>query len=134
MYSVGNNDLCPLDVYQLGYGEDMDKNNPINVNYFFTNEHPFEIPTSSMGVYVPSVYSFIYGNTYFLSMNSEITETARTSIFLDIDGVNVYDNLKTWAQNDLTHIASDSKIAWKISLTHEAPFTIITPDLILIYP
>ena len=133
MYSVGNNDLCPLDVYQLGYGEDMDKNNPINVNYFFTNEHPFEIPTSSMGVYVPSVYSFIYGNTYFLSMNSEITETARTSIFLDIDGVNVYDNLKTWAQNDLTHIASDSKIAWKISLTHEAPFTIITPDLILKY-
>ena len=133
MYSVGNNDLCPLDVYQLGYGEDMDKNNPINVNYFFTNEHPFEIPTSSMGVYVPSVYSFIYGNTYFLSMNSEITETARTSIFLDIDGVNVYDNLKTWAQNDLTHIASDSKIAWKISLTHEAPFTIITPDLVLKY-
>ena len=77
MFTVGNNDLCPLDVYTLGDGSDISKTNPVNVEYFYTFEHPYEIPMSSTGVYVPSVYSFIYGNTYFLSMNSEITDVAR---------------------------------------------------------
>ena len=76
MYTVGNNDLCPEDATVLGIGDDLSKLNPINVQYFFTFEHPYEIPMSN-GSYVPCVYSFVYGNTYFLSMNSEITESAR---------------------------------------------------------
>lgn len=130
MYTVGNNDLCPVDVYQLGDGSDIAKTNPINIEYFFTFEYPFEIPQSSAGVYVPSVYSFIYGNTYFLSMNSEITTNARTDIFKD-EETNVYDDIKAWCDSDLTHC--DEKIQWKVAFCHEAPFTIVTADLIMSY-
>ena len=41
MYSVGNNDLTPVDVYTLGDGEDKSKTNPANVEFFFTFEHPY---------------------------------------------------------------------------------------------
>ena len=131
MFTVGNNDLCPLDVYTLGDGSDISKTNPVNVEYFYTFEHPYEIPMSSTGVYIPSVYSFIYGNTYFLSMNSEITDVAREQIYGDVAGENVYNKLKTWAETDLSHI--DDKIVHRIAFCHEAPFTIITADLVLKY-
>lgn len=131
MFTIGNNDLCPLDVYVLGMGDEKDKTNPVNAEYFFTFEHPYTIPTSAAGVYVPCVYSFIYGNTYYLSMNSEITELARTDLFLDSDGQNVYTKLQEWSTQDLTHI--DSNIEWKVAYCHESPFTIITADLIMSY-
>lgn len=133
MFTVGNNDLTPVDVYTLGDGEDLSKTNPANVEFFFTFEHPYTVPISSAGVYIPCVYSFVYGNTYFLSMNSEITELARTDVFGDIAGVNVYDDLKEWATNDLAQHVSDSKILWNVAFCHEAPFTIITADLIMSY-
>lgn len=133
MFTVGNNDLCPLDVYTLGDGEDISKTNPMNVQYFFTFEHPYTVPISSAGAYVPCVYSFVYGNTYFLCMNSEITEIARTEIFGDVAEINVYNDLKTWCTNDLNQHTSDSKITWKVAFCHEAPFTIITADLIMKY-
>lgn len=133
MYTVGNNDLCPLDVYVLGDGEDISKTNPINVEYFFTFEHPYQVPISSAGVYVPCVYSFVYGNTYYLCMNSEITEIARTELFGDITGENVYTELQKWSVNDLAQHASDTSIKWKVAYCHEAPFTIITADLIMSY-
>ena len=134
MYTVGNNDLCPLDVYTLGIGDDLSKTNPINVQYFFTFEHPYQIPQSSAGVYVPCVYSFVYGNTYFLSMNSEITEIATTSLFLDVDGgVQVYESIQGWCENDLLNLVSDSNIIWKVAFCHESPFTIITANTIMSY-
>lgn len=133
MFTVGNNDLTPVDVYTLGDGEDLSKTNPANVEFFFTFEHPFTVPISSAGVYVPCVYSFVYGDTYFLSMNSEITELARTEVFGDIPGVNVYDDLKEWATNDLDQHSADTKIKWKVAFCHESPFTIITADLIMSY-
>jgi hypothetical protein len=105
----------------------------MNVNYFFTFEHPYEVPKSSTGVYIPCVYSFIYGDTYFLSMNSEITEIARVNIFGD-STTNIYtDTLKTWATNDLSKISTDTLIRWKVAFCHEAPFTIITANNILSY-
>ena len=110
MYTVGNNDLCPLDVYTLGDGSEVSKTNPINVQYFFTFEHPHTVPISDAGVYIPCVYSFVYGDTYYLAMNSEITELARTDIFKDIVGTNVYTSLQTWATNDLTNYSADSSI------------------------
>lgn len=133
MYSVGNNDLCPVDVYTLGDGEDISKTNPANVEFFFTFEHPYTVPISSAGVYIPCVYSFVYGNTYFLSMNSEITELARTDVFKDTSGENVYNDIKEWATNDLEQHAEDGKIVWKVAFCHEAPFTIVTADLIMSY-
>ena len=134
MYTVGNNDLCPLDVYTLGIGDDLSKANPINVQYFFTFEHPYSIPMSAAGIYVPCVYSFIYGNTYFLSMNSEITEIARTSLFLDIDGgTKVYQSIQSWCEADLLNHSSDLDILWRVAFCHESPFTIITADSIMSY-
>ena len=126
MYVVGNNDLCPLDVYTLGVGDDLSKMNPINVEFFFTFEHPYSIPKASSGKYVPCVYSFVYGNTYFLSMNSEITEDSKVDIFGDIEGENVYTELEAWCLSDLASHAADLSIKWKVAYAHESPFTIIT--------
>ena len=95
MYVVGNNDLCPLDVYTLGVGDDLSKMNPINVEYFFTFELPYVLPTVANGKVLPSVYSFVYGDTYFLAMNSEVTDLARTNIFGDFEGSNLYNYIKT---------------------------------------
>ena len=126
---VGNNDLSPIDNHVLGDGSDTSKNNPINMRYFFTFEHPYTIPTiliDGNAVYLDSVFSFIYGNTYFLGMNSEITSTAQTSLY---GNNNVYETIKAWVTSDLTHI--DNKVIWKIAACHEMPFTIITQSVIL---
>lgn len=133
MYTVGNNDLCPVDVYTLGDGEDISKTSPANVEFFFTFEHPYTVPVSDAGIYIPCTYSFVYGNTYFLSVNSEITELARTSVFGDTGSSNVYNTIKTWCINDLSQHSDDAKIQWKVAFCHEAPFTIITADLIMSY-
>ena len=113
MYTVGNNDLCPEDAYKLGYGSmDIDKINPINVQYFFTFEHPNTIPVSAAGVYIPCVYSFVYGDTYFLSMNSEISESSRVIIFGDIDGgTKIYESIQAWCETDLSFYSTDEKIS-----------------------
>jgi hypothetical protein len=108
---IGNNDLSPEDIYKLGDGSDLSKINPENIMSFYTFEHPYEIPRSATGKYIPSVYSFIYGDTYFLAMNSEISTLTRQLVFKDPEGVNVYtDNIKTWAQNDLLHFGEDPNI------------------------
>jgi len=90
MYVVGNNDLSPEDIYVLGDGGDLSKINSSNITLFFTFEHPFEIPVSSTGIYIPSVYSFVYGDTYFLAMNSEISSLTSELIFKDPIGTNIY--------------------------------------------
>ena len=133
MYVVGNNDLCPLDVYTLGVGDDLSKMNPINVEYFFTFELPYVLPTVANGKVLPSVYSFVYGDTYFLAMNSEVTDLARTNIFGDFEGSNIYNYIKTWCENDLIAHAGDTNIKWKVAFTHESPFTIITANNIMSY-
>jgi hypothetical protein len=98
MYTVGNNDLCPVVPYELGNGSELTKANPINVEYFFTFEHPYEIPRASSGKYIPCIYSFIYGDTYFLSMNSEITNKAIAEVF-EHAGTNIYsETIKHWCE------------------------------------
>ena len=127
MFTVGNNDLCPVNVYELGDGSDASKTNSINSQYFYTFEHPYTIPKSSASVYIASTYCFIYGNTFFMCMNSEITSTAETDIY---DSTSIYTTeLKTWADNEISKI--DSKITWKVAFCHEAPFTIMTEDTIM---
>lgn len=130
VFTIGNNDLCPLDVYTLGDGSDTSKTNPANVNYFFTFEHPFVVPKTSSGTYIPSVYSFVYGNTYFLAMNSEITSDAITNLF-DNDTTIYSTTLKNWALDDLTQTSNlYTDIKWKTAFCHESPFTILTLDSI----
>lgn len=149
-FTVGNNDLCPAIPYQLGLGTDATKVNPINVQYFFTYEHPNAVPTSSAGVYVPSVYSFVYGNTYFLSMNSEITNadsgisnpddasgknyTADQYLFGE-QGASLYGTtLKAWCEKDLSYIESLGVTPdWKIAFCHENPFTLLIKTVVTAY-
>jgi len=112
MFTIGNNDLCSEDPKVLGTGEDANKINPENINFFFTFEFPYEIPTvSSNGKYIPSVYSFIYGDTYFLCMNSEFTSDTQRLLYEVADNYSVdndptgptgiYSIIKQWCVNDL---------------------------------
>ena len=128
MYTVGNNDLCPAVPYVLGNGSELTKMNPINVEYFFTFEHPYGIPRASSGKYIPCIYSFIYGDTYFLSMNSEITNDAISQVF-NHSGSNIYSEcIKQWCDNELTKL--DDTVVWKVAFCHEAPFTILTDAVV----
>lgn len=133
MFTIGNNDLCSADPKVLGTGEDLNKVNPENINFFFTFEFPYEIPEVDLnGKYIPSVYSFIYGDTYFLCMNSEFTLTTQQDLYGvpnsysldDPDTTGIYSIIKQWCENDLEHI--DNKIKWKVAFTHDNPFTLLT--------
>ena len=135
MFTIGNNDLCSADPKVLGTGEDLNKVNPENINFFFTFEFPYEIPeVDSNGKYIPSVYSFIYGDTYFLCMNSEFTLTTQEELYgvasdYNADGdptgpKGIYSIIKQWCINDLQHI--DNKIKWRVAFTHDNPFTLLT--------
>ena len=135
MFTIGNNDLCSADPKVLGTGEDLNKVNPENINFFFTFEFPYDLPeVDSNGKYIPSVYSFIYGDTYFLCMNSEFTLTTQQDLYgvsssYSVDGdptgpTGIYSIIKQWCENDLQHI--DNKIKWKVAFTHDNPFTLLT--------
>lgn len=135
MFTIGNNDLCSEDPKVLGTGEDLNKVNPENINFFFTFEFPYDMPiVESNDKYIPSVYSFIYGDTYFLCMNSEFTLTTQQDLYgvsnsYSADGddngpTGIYSIIRQWCQNDLQHI--DNKIKWKVAFTHDNPFTLLT--------
>jgi hypothetical protein len=79
MSTIGNNDLCPKIPYKLGDGGDSSKLNFANINFFYT----FEIDTDNPPIFgdedtnygfIPSIYSFNYGNAHFMCLNSEISE------------------------------------------------------------
>lgn len=135
MFTIGNNDLCSADPKVLGTGEDLNKVNPENINFFFTFEFPYDLPeVPSNNKYIPSVYSFIYGDTYFLCMNSEFTLTTQEELYgvsnsysEDQDPLGptgIYSIIKQWCIDDLVHI--DNKIKWKVAFTHDNPFTLLT--------
>lgn len=142
MATIGNNDLCPKKLYQLGNGGDASKMNFANMNLFFT----FEMNPENMSVftvnyngrdtdlgYIPSIYSFIYGDTHFLCVNSEISDTTEKEVFglVQPDGIIkplVYDEVAKWCEKDYELFSGDC--TWHIAYCHEMPFTIITNGLI----
>lgn len=125
MATIGNNDLCPKVVYELGDGGDAAKINYANINFFYTFEIDEKNPTIFSEGYIPSIYSFNYGNTHFICLNSEISEKTETDI-LDISNNSgiIYDKIKEWCERDIDLYGDNS--AWKIAYCHEMPFTIIT--------
>lgn len=134
MFVVGNNDLSPADPEELGTGSDLSKINSFNITLFYAFEHPHSIPRSTNGTYIPNVYSFIYGDTYFLAMNSEISSLTAQHVFKEPEGSNIYlDIIKPWVEDDLNRYGKDPKIKWRASFNHEAPFTIITAELLMSY-
>lgn len=134
MTTVGNNDLCPTDIYTLGSGADNSKINPINMEYFYTYEmDERNLPIFRLDdkdIYVSSLYSFNYGNTHFICLNSEITAITETDVYGLSTGGQIYSKIKDWITKDL-ELNKDYK--WKVCYMHEMPFTIMTRDLFVNY-
>lgn len=131
MTTIGNNDLCPSNLYKLGDGGDSSKINSMNMTFFYTYEMDEENPPifniESKECYIPSIYSFDYGNTHFICVNSEIPDTTETAVYGLSSGGKIYPEIKKWCETDISK-ASDKK--WKIAYCHEMPFTIITQNVI----
>jgi hypothetical protein len=133
MATIGNNDLCPKTFYELGNGSaDSSKINFASIAFFYTfeidrNNPPiFEDGESAYG-YIPSIYSFNYGNAHFMCLNSEISEkTVKNVIGVNKDNSLLYKAIEEWCKNDLD---LNSTAIWKIAYCHEMPFTIITNAL-----
>lgn len=127
MTVIGNNDLCPEKLYQLGDGGDVAKINPRNMSYFYTYEmdenNPPIFTIEGKQIFVDSLYSFNYGNTHFICVNSEITDKTETIVYgLSTNGL-IYDEMKKWCEKDLE---LNSTQTWRIAVMHELPFTILT--------
>ena len=62
MVTVGNNDLCPANMYVLGNGGDSSKINPSNMSFFYTFEmdetNPPVFTIENKEVFIDSLYSF----------------------------------------------------------------------------
>nr|DAN43600.1 MAG TPA: metallophosphatase domain protein [Caudoviricetes sp.] len=131
MVTVGNNDLCPANMYILGNGGDSSKINPSNMSFFYTFEfdetNPPVFTIEGKEVFIDSLYSFTYGNVHFMCVNSEITEMTETNIYGLSTGKITYPYIKQWCQNDIERASSAT---WQIAYCHEMPFTIITQNVI----
>ena len=125
MTVIGNNDLCPVNVYAEGAGEDNDKLNAINMRYFYTYEMDESCPPiftiEGKEIYVDSLYYFYYGNTQFICVNSEIPINTELYVYGLSSNGQVYSKMKEWCEDIV-----DSTATWRIAVCHELPFTILT--------
>jgi hypothetical protein len=140
MATVGNNDLSPAVLYKLGDGEDDCKKSLENYEFFFTAEIDEENPPiftiNSVDYFIPSLYSFNYGNVHFLCMNTEIKSGAESTgviskdIYASVYGFSNYGNFypktKEWCERDAQ---KNSGMAWNIAYCHEMPFTILVTGI-----
>lgn len=131
MVTVGNNDLTPANVYVLGDGGDNSKINATNIRFFYCYEidedNPPVFTVEGKEIFVESLYSFNFGSTHFMSVNSEISSNTERDVYgLTTTGV-MYDLIKQWCERD---DAKASNAVTKIAYCHEMPFTIITQNLI----
>lgn len=129
MATVGNNDLSPKETYLIPDGKDNSKISLENFRYFYCYEMDEEnVPVfliNSVEYYIPSLYSFNYGNTHFMCVVSEIKQTAETQLYEFANYGNFYPLIKEWCEND---IAKNNNYKWNIAFCHEMPFTILTQD------
>lgn len=131
VYTIGNNDLCPVKSYMAGDGNDISKINPVNITYFYTfelDEGNLPVFTFDVGeIYIPSLYSFNYGFCHFLCVNSEISPKAEEKLYGFNDSGNVYVKVKEWCEKDMSSYSAKTS-GWNIAYCHEMPFTILTSD------
>lgn len=131
LITVGNNDLCPTYLYELGNGGDSSKINSANVSLFYTFEidedNPPVFTLENKEVFINSLYSFNYGNAHFICVNSEISELTESLIYGLTTVKNTYTKIKEWCIRDIT---KNNSYKWNIAFCHEMPFTIITQNVI----
>ena len=132
MATIGNNDLSPRELYKLGNGSDSSKLSLENIEFFYCFEidetNPPVFTVNGVDYYIPSLYSFNYGDIHFLCVNSEIkaiaeSNTSGTSVYNFDDYGNFYPQIKQWCETDMLNNASS---VWNIAYCHEMPFTILT--------
>lgn len=130
MATIGNNDLSENLLYKVTIADDNNKLWPENITLFYTFEsdknNPPIFTVNSKKYYIPSLYSFNYGFTHFMCVNSEIkdiTEQNKEGFnFGDGNYGNFYPLIKEWCENDIEQNSND----WNIAYCHEMPFTILT--------
>ena len=138
MATIGNNDLSLNKLYEIGTSSDGDSDKLWHENFelFYTNEIDDENPPIFSGYngegtyYIPSLYSFNYGNVHFLCMNTEIKQMSETNAggynFGDQHYGVFYPQIKQWCEND---VAKYTGYNWTIAYCHEMPFTILIPSV-----
>lgn len=137
MATIGNNDLSHRNLYEYSNADDNDKVWLENITFFYTFEMDEENPSIFKGYddvdyYIPSLYSFNYGNVHFMCVNSEIkaiAESDTSHIAYDFgDGHTgiFYPQIKQWCEND---VAKNTGFTWTVAYCHEMPFTILTADV-----
>lgn len=152
MYVIGNNDLCGIVPYELGDGTASKyKINHKNIQYYYTfeidsNNPPiFKYVDSNLDInkmgdvldgnstmfkyYMPSVYSFNYGNYHFIGLNSEFADNTYQIYYNDTaKGGSIkehaYYNMYKWLEKDLALNPGKNYVAFM----HELPFCIIVGD------
>lgn len=131
MNVIGNNDLCPAQyqgVEGLGEGEESDKINAMNFQFFYTYEfdpknRPYVAGDNGVEKYIHSLYSFDYGSGHFIAVHSEVTVSAMAQLY---NNANVYERVREWLITDLGNAKTNPNTPWLLSYCHEMPFTIIT--------
>lgn len=132
MATIGNNDMSPAILYNLGDGEDYSKIDLQNIEFFYTFEidknNPPVFAVGGKDIFIPSIYSFNYGNVHFLCMDSEIKDNTEKLVYKLDNAHNLYPKIKGWAEKDME---LNSGYSWNIAYCHEMPFTILTTSTTL---
>lgn len=130
MVTVGNNDLTPANVYVLGDGGDNSKISSANIGFFYCYEmdedNPPVFTVEDKEIFIQSLYSFDWGETHFICVNSEISSNTESAVYGLSKTAVMYDLIREWCERD--DAKTNAKI--KIAYCHEMPFTIITQNLI----
>lgn len=137
MFTIGNNDLCGVNEWELGTGQaGTYKINHKNILFYYTFElDPENSPIFHSGdtvYYMPSMYSFNFGSWHFVSLNSEFAANTY-KVYQESAGTfiaDTYTQMADWFKKDLQlwqgtsgEPANCSKC---IVYCHEMPYTIIT--------
>lgn len=152
MVTIGNNDLCGVTPYELGNGDASTyKINHKNIQYYycfelsesnpaiFSYKHTGNLNPANLGdvisygsdtfkYYMPSLYSFNYGNYHFICLNSEFAANTYkcyyndSSITGDTFKQHAYYNMYKWLEKD--YDSSRKNVAYM----HELPLCIVVGD------
>ena len=137
MFTIGNNDLCGVNEWELGTGQaGTYKINHKNILFYYTFElDPENSPIFTSGTtvyYMPSMYSFNFGSWHFVSLNSEFAANT-WKVYQDTAGTfiaDTYTQMAAWFKKDLQlwqgTEGEPSNCSKCIVYCHEMPYTIIT--------
>lgn len=137
MFTIGNNDLCGVNEWELGTGQaGTYKINHKNILFYYTFElDPENSPIFTSGTtvyYMPSMYSFNFGSWHFVSLNSEFAANT-WKVYQDTAGTfiaDTYTQMAAWFKKDLQlwqgTEGEPTDCSKCIVYCHEMPYTIIT--------